>query len=134
MADQAAKADSRLRLLRRVHACGSKLRMNHDALHDMAQQWYAKSLSDMSQRELEDMAAILARQIGNLKSAQVKKKHTWTAKDKKIFKLGYLLRWDTQDLKGFMQRTVGKRELKQLTDQEKSFLIVGLEKVLDGRK
>ena len=47
--------------------------------------------------------------------------------------MGFILHWNNKDLRGFFMRTVQKDDLRKLTAAEKSAVIVGLQKVIDGK-
>lgn len=127
--------------MRRVHALGKQLGLDHNRLSEICQenQLYQKQLRYMSERQLRELATWLQSKI-NIARSQLKepvkaekpKKYVWTKQDKRIFAMGFDLNWKTKDLRGFFKRTVGKTELKEMTIKEKSSVIVGLTKIIEG--
>ena len=132
-----ASFDTRTVHLRAIHALGRELGLDHAALNCCVQDGqFGISLGEMSVPELADFAKWLRKKaalLGN-KSAISRNKPKWDKQDKKIFKLGFLLEWQTRDLRKYFMRIVNKDEIRDLSAKEKAFVIVGMEKVLEHKR
>ncbi|MCK9520118.1 MAG: hypothetical protein M0R74_13995 [Dehalococcoidia bacterium] len=125
--------------MRAIHACGKKLGLDHTRLSEIVQEpeMYGKRLSEMSEIELRQFRTWLegkARKVAEKPAAKpAPAKPVWDKQDKRIFKMGFVLGWNNKDLRGFFMRTVKKYDLRKLTAPEKSAVINGLQKVIDGK-
>lgn len=130
---------SRAIWMRAVHGLGKQLGLDHEALSRICQDdtMFMTPMRHMSERQLREFHKWLSGKanLANFKKSKEPKPapYRWTKQDKMIFKRGYDLGWSSKDLRGFFRRTVGKSELKELTVQEKSQVIVGLTNVIKSK-
>ncbi|HPN44188.1 MAG TPA: hypothetical protein PLP19_11915 [bacterium] len=121
---------------RAIHALGKKLGLDHDRLAEIVRQpdMYGKGLAEMSEIELRQFRTWLEKKVKAVApKTAVPAKPVWDKQDKRIFKMGFVLGWNNKDLRGFFMRTVKKDDLRKLTAPEKSAVINGLQKVIDGK-
>lgn len=119
--------NSKTALLRRIHGFGKRLGMDHEALTIAACRYEVDSLSQLTVLQLKDFLSWLIEKTGQVNAAR-----TWSAQDKRIFALGYDLKWDTIAIRRFLKHQTGKTDMKKLTLAEKSKVIIGMEKIKKG--
>lgn len=120
--------DTRTIKLRAIHALGRELGLDHKEINRVVRDGqFGTSLGKMSTPQLTDFVKWL-----RIKVAILHNKPKWDKQARKIFKLGFLLGWTTADLRKFFLRVLkNKNEIRQMNSQEKAFVIVGLQKVLE---
>lgn len=118
----------RVILIRQLHAAGKAAGLDHDALHDLAQDNYGKGVGELNIPQLRFLLLHF-----NGKQDQ---KPELSSRQKAIYAIGYRsLQWDAQRIRDFISQQIGcRKSVQQLSASEASKVIAGMEAVEKWRK
>lgn len=103
----------------------------NEQLHGLAYRLYQKeSLRDLSARQTEELITELRRVDGNLPASVRERREKQI---KKIAKLGYLLGWSTNGIRGLIEEVTGKRDWNDLDRKEADRVIRRMDMILKGK-
>lgn len=120
------KAWQRKRIFGTARQVGWDIEMLRDVVEGIRPDRHISKLSD---RQADMLIAVLDEAARGLRNGKL-----GIQQEKKIYKLGYLLRWDCTAIRKFNKRTNGKWDIMDCTPAEASKLILAMEAVIEYEK
>ena len=100
------------------------LHMSNEMVHEVVQEITGKtSIRKLTRKELGQVTRALEYAL----------RHDYTIdpeQKRKIYKIGYLLKWNCKQIRGFIKHVVGKNDINILQREEASKVIEGMKAIL----